>query len=196
MDELPYEAISVAPGVSMDWAHIRIEARRIVLRPVCINDVDSILHHFTPEITRYMVPKPAESRSEVEHYIHRSQASLISGLDLQIAVIAIDSEEFLGCCGLHKRAADEHPEVGIWIRTSAQGRGFGYEAVSAVLAWVKKHLAYTAAIYPVDERNTASRRLAEKLGGSVTGRYNMINASGRELGMLVYRIPLPDAANA
>ncbi len=74
---------------------------------------------------------------------------------------------FLGLAGLG-RIQTPNPELGIWIRESRQGNGFGWEAVTCLYLWAGANFDYSCFIYPVAEDNHASRRIAESLGGVVT----------------------------
>ena len=105
-----------------------------------------------------------------------------------LAILAKDTDEFLGCCGLHGRENPREPELGIWLKKSAHGRGFGREAVAAVRDWAERHLIVDAFIYPVDRNNTASRKVAEALGGTIVRSELIKTMSGGELDAVVYKI--------
>ena len=98
--------------------------------------------------------------------------------------------EFLGMAGLHNTSAAE-PEMGIWIKESQHGYGYGQEAVAAVISFAARDLGKRAFVYPVVERNGSSRRLAESLGGSIVGSRLLRKADGVEHPEVVYRIPAP-----
>jgi RimJ/RimL family protein N-acetyltransferase len=61
------------------------------------------------------------------------------------------------------------PEVGLWLKESAHGQGFGREIVAAVAEWGHTALGKESFIYPVAVQNAASRRIAEFLNGEVVG---------------------------
>ena len=87
--------------------------------------------------------------------------------------------------GLHG-IGDAEPELGVWIKESAHGQGYGREAVRAVVTWASQRLDIRMFAYPVAERNVASRRLAEALNGVVVG-----SRSRPKFAEVLYRIPAP-----
>jgi len=91
--------------------------------------------------------------------------------------------------GLHNTSAAE-PEMGIWIKESQHGYGYGREAVAAVISFAAA-IRQAGIRVSVVERNGASRRLAESLGGSVVGSRLLRKADGVEHPEVVYRIPAP-----
>ena len=95
----------------------------------------------------------------------------------------------LGIAALHAMQT-KHPELGIWVRADSQGKGFGKEAVTAVVRWASKELRPDYFEYPVAEQNLASGRIAVSLGGSIQE-----HRSRPKYKSVVYHIPAirPDA---
>jgi RimJ/RimL family protein N-acetyltransferase len=77
-----------------------------------------------------------------------------------------DSKECLGMAALEEYDT-ESPELGLWMKESAHGQGFGREVVAAVAEWAHNTLCKKSFIYPVAVQNTASRRIAEGLHGEI-----------------------------
>lgn len=75
---------------------------------------------------------------------------------------------FVGEAGLayHKRdnGLCSDPEAGWALKGSFHGKGYGREALVAILAWADLHLATRRLICLVDPANVASVRLAESTG--------------------------------
>jgi GNAT superfamily N-acetyltransferase len=76
------------------------------------------------------------------------------------------------------------PELGLWLKESAHGQGFGREVVAELVEWGHAALGKESFIYPVAVQNTASRRIAEKLHGKIIG-----NRTNPKYDSVVYRIP-------
>ncbi len=165
----------------------RIESERLLLIPTTLEHKDDIFKEFTPDITTFMYPAPAKDISETEEFIKNSLKGLEDGSNLQLTVTAKDSGEFLGGGGLH-HVDKKTPELGIWIKRSAHGNSYGREAMIAVKKWADANLDYDYILYPVDEENIASRKIAESLGGKVENKYDEKNQSGVTLHMIEYRI--------
>jgi len=80
-----------------------------------------------------------------------------------------DSKECLGMNALEDKDMPS-PELGLWIKESAHGQGFGREVVAALAEWAHKNLGKESFIYPVAVQNVASRRIAEGLHGEIIGK--------------------------
>ena len=78
----------------------------------------------------------------------------------------------------------ESPDLGLWLKESVHGKGFGREVVVAVAAWAHKTFSKESFIYPVAVRNTASRRIAEGLHGEI-----IENRTSPKYESVVYKIP-------
>jgi RimJ/RimL family protein N-acetyltransferase len=96
--------------------------------------------------------------------------------------------EFLGVAGVHRIGSPE-PEVGIWIRETAHGRGYGRESIEAIVKWAPANIGAEAFIYPVVTQNHPSHRLAQSLHGSIVGARELRKSGGAVFDQVVYRIP-------
>ncbi|MDR2541737.1 MAG: GNAT family N-acetyltransferase [Candidatus Peribacteria bacterium] len=54
---------------------------------------------------------------------------------------------------------------GIWTKKSVHGQGLGREGMLALIEWVQKNLDFNYILYPVDQANQPSRKIAELAGG-------------------------------
>ncbi len=164
-----------------------IETEHLLLKTISLDYKEDIFKEFTPEITIYMKPKPSENLQEVIDFIESSMKSNSAGTNFQIVIIDKTTEEFVGCGGLH-HIDSKTPELGIWIKLSAHGHGYGKEAMQALKKWADKNLDYEYIIYPVAEENIASRRIPESMGGKIEREYDDTNGLGQKLHLLEYRI--------
>jgi [ribosomal protein S5]-alanine N-acetyltransferase len=169
-----------------------ISAERILLQPIQEHHAPDIFKEFTADITTYMLPKPAKVLADTLAFIRASQEGLANQRELVCVVLEKEQKTFLGCCGLHARPSWPEPELGIWIKASAHGYGYGREAVQTMAHWAFHHLNSTSLIYPVDRQNNPSRNIAESLGGVVTAEKKVLTQRGTWLDEVVYRIAAPD----
>ena len=169
----------------VDLANVVIESERLRLLSLTDRYTESIFRHFTPAVTRYMLPKAPTLRSETEAFVASAMRGFERGTDLHLVICQKAGDQFLGVCGLHDR---DKPELGIWLKESAQGRGYGREAIAAMVDWARQHLVFEYLIYPVDRRNTPSLKIPESLGGRVIGERTAMSQSGVQLDELVYAI--------
>jgi len=165
----------------------RIESERLLLVPISMQYSDEIFKEFTPEIATYMYPAPAKDISETEEFISNSLKELSDGSALQLVILDKDTQEFVGCAGLH-HVDGKIPEMGIWLRRTAHGSRYGREAMTAIKKWADEKLDYEYIKYPVADKNIASRKIPESMGGKVEDEYDDKGLGGNEFHSLEYRI--------
>ncbi|MCL4398174.1 GNAT family N-acetyltransferase [Patescibacteria group bacterium] len=168
--------------------NISIETGRLVLAPISREYAPVIFKEFTPEITTFMYPKPAEKIEDTYQFIDGAMEKDSRDEQLQMVILDKTTREFLGCAGLHE-IKTRTPELGIWLKKSVHGSGLGREAVAALADWAQKNLDFDYLMYPVDKRNIPSRKIPESLGAVLAGELKQTNLSGRELDEVVYHIP-------
>ncbi|RXM49907.1 MULTISPECIES: GNAT family N-acetyltransferase [unclassified Chryseobacterium] len=164
---------------------IKIKTERITLQPVNDSYIDDIVEHFTEEVTQYMPFNPQGDRQEIITFVNESQKTLLQNTDLVMAVL--DSKgTFVGCCGIHN-ITEESIELGLWLKKSAQGKGLGTEIIKTLIEFSESNLTFNYILYPVDEENTASRKIPEKLGFKLTKKYRKYKNPPTDLSILEYR---------
>lgn len=173
----------------LDLFAVQIRTERLVLRPIEMSDAAEIFREFTPEITRYMMPRSPERQEETELFLEQAREKLAAGTDLTLAIARRESGELLGCCGLHGREDPARPELGIWLKAGAHGQGLGREAIRGLVEWADTALINEAFIYPVDRANLPSRKIPESLGGRIIAEKLVENMSGGVLDEVIYEIP-------
>lgn len=171
-----------------DLLSLTIEGERLRLVTISDEFEQDIFQEFTDEITIYMFPSPAKDIEEIRSFIAESRRAIKAGNNLQFAILSKTTEEFLGCCGLHGEGKVRTPELGIWLKKSAHGSGYGREAVHTLVNWSRKNIDIDYFIYPVDRRNIASCRIPESLGGEVVEEFKAETSTGKILDEVVYRI--------
>ncbi|MEJ6950510.1 GNAT family N-acetyltransferase [Natronospora cellulosivora (SeqCode)] len=167
--------------------NIKLESKRLILVPISMEYKDNIFKEFSKEITTYMYPAPAKEISETELFIINSIKSLKGGSNLQLVILKKDTLEFLGCAGLHN-INTKTPEFGIWLKKSAHGMGYGIEAITELKKWADKNIDYKYILYPVAEKNIASRKIPESLGGKIEKEYDETGLGGNSYHCIEYRI--------
>lgn len=146
-----------------------------------------IFENLTDEVTTYMMTAAPKKIEDTLAYIHGQIPKIQRGEDFPVVILDKETGEFLGGSGAHDLATDT-PALGIWIKKSAHGHGYGREAVTALKKWLDEHVKYTYIKYPVDRKNTQSRKIAESLGGVIENEYKQENMSGNVLDEVEYRI--------
>ncbi len=137
-----------------------------------------------------MFPKSPKNIQETEAFIEKSIQQRQDRTDLVLTILHRENNEFLGNCGIHD-INTYTPQLGIWLKKSARGNGFGKEAIHSLKHWADLNLNYQYILYPVDIKNIPSRKIPESFGSKIFRRYQQINESGKILDLLEYRI-FPD----
>jgi len=165
-------------------ADLVLASQRLTLRPFTPEDAADVFAAITPALTRFLGWE-APASPAVFAEVWRDWLAADAATEFHFVVRSSQTEELFGLVGLHG-IGDAEPELGVWIKESAHGHGYGREAVRAVVTWASQRLDIRMFAYPVAERNVASRRLAEALNGVVVG-----SQSRPKFAEVLYRIPAP-----
>ena len=182
--------MSIHPNLG-DLLEFRLKTKRLLLVRIDMDYVEEIFDEFTDEITQYMYPATPRRVQETEEFIRESMIGLERGNNLQLVILRRETEEFLGCAGIHNLDS-RYPELGIWLKLSAHGEGLGMETIVALVEWANEHVDYNYLKYPVDVRNYPSRKIPEALGGVPEHSYWIRSQNGIELEIMEYRIYPPE----
>jgi RimJ/RimL family protein N-acetyltransferase len=123
-------------------------------------DAQEVFGCITPAIARFMPWEPPSWSEYVTRCEKRVQAPEPNKFSFVIR--RLDNRECLGMASLED-ADSVSPELGLWLKESAHGQGFGREVVAALVEWGHATLGKGSFIYPVATQNIASRRIAENL---------------------------------
>ncbi len=164
-----------------------IQTPRLILKLISPEYTEEIFREFTPEITTFMFPKAPDDISETEDFVNGSIQKNTKDESLQIVILESNTKEFLGCGGLNN-INTKTPELGIWLKKSAHGNGYGKESIIGLKSWADEHLTYEYLLYPVDKDNIPSKKIPEALGGVIAKEYTQTGAGGNLLNIVEYHI--------
>jgi RimJ/RimL family protein N-acetyltransferase len=162
---------------------IVIQSSRLQLSQFQMTDAQEVFGCITPAIAKFMSWEPpswSEYVTRCEKRANNPEPNTFS-----FVIRRLDNRECLGMASLED-ADSISPELGLWLKESAHGHGFGREVVAALVEWGHTTLGKGSFIYPVAVQNTASRRIAEELHGEIVG-----NRTNPKYQSVVYRIPAP-----
>ena len=148
---------------------IILETPRLILRHQVLSDLDALWALYcNPNITKYIPDAPrtrAEAQEELEWHMHGHPKHPELGL---WATVHKDNSKFIGRCGLLPWTIDgqQEVEVAYTIAEEYWGQGLGSEAAQAILNYGFEILNLSRLICMIDPENTASRKVAEKIGMS------------------------------
>lgn len=156
---------------------------RLHLRAFMPGDAEGIFGYSSDAATaRYMVWPRHKTLADSEGTLEYFLGNYTRGDDIPIAIVRRSDGLLLGCSGF-QYPLRRTPWVAWMLRSDAQGQGYGYEAMRALLAWgwrsYPKWIHLEAPIHP---KNEASQALARKLGFHEIPcdmKFKMTNLNGR-----------------
>ncbi len=172
----------------MELLQLEIPTSRLLLQTISMKYKEDIFREFNQQITTYMYTNPPKNISDTEDFINDSLLEIKKGENLVLVILNKNSFKFLGCTGIHEINSNE-PELGIWLKKSAHGKGYGLETIIGLKTWAEKNLDFQHLVYCADKANIPSRRIPEKLGGKIIREYKKTNLSGKVLNILEYVLP-------
>ena len=163
----------------------RMEDERLVVRAFRADDVEPLyaaVRESIDEVAPYETWCHAGyTLDDAAQYVGWWNEAREQGTAYYYAVEDASSGLLLGACGLSGYSAEHrHATLGYWIRTSWTGRGIATHAARTVCAAGFADLDLVRIAILVPTRNSASRRVAEKLGAVKEGtlRSELILPSG------------------
>lgn len=158
----------------LPWPPEPIRTERLVLRPSEARDREVCIElNASPEVNAYL--GGGRPRAELER-----QVPEIPGNRPGFFMVEHDGAA-IGCLMLDARDPDRDPplrrpelagtDLGYLFLPSSWGRGFAAEACGAALGWFAAALPGEAVVLYTQTANTASMRLAAKLGFTEVERY-------------------------
>jgi RimJ/RimL family protein N-acetyltransferase len=147
-----------------------IETQRLRLRPHRGDDYEAECAMWAdPAVVRFISGKPStpqQTWSRLLGYMGHWQAMGYGYWALEDKA----TERFIGEAGFADFKRDivpsmqNVPELGFVLASEAHGKGYGTQAVRAVLEWGDTHLPSKRTVCIVDERNAASLRIVQNAG--------------------------------
>lgn len=133
---------------------------KIIITPFEMKYLKDYYNGFDEEITKFQWPDSFDNldvaRNTLQEFLDEMERE-----ETLIFSILSKNETFLGSVEVHGLSSD-CPELGIWIVTSEQGKGYAYEALSVVLDYSFQKYGKTAFYYETDIRNIGSMELLYK----------------------------------
>lgn len=137
-----------------------IKTERLSIVPFEMKYINDYFNEFNAEITKYQWPNPFESIDDAKETLRKFMDEMDRNETLILSVLSKNGE-FLGSVEVHGLIED-CPELGVWIAAAEQNKGYAYEALNAVLEYVRVKFNKTAFYYEADIRNTGSTKLLLK----------------------------------
>lgn len=142
---------------------MELKTERLVLRPVCTQDIDTYqAYAMDAETCRYMLFLPHRTReealAELQEYEENRTKAPIPAYEMAIML----EDRHIG--GVSLVPAEGKAVMGWIISKGWHGKGYAYEAARALMDYAVNVLGYSCIAAYCDARNLPSQRLMEKLG--------------------------------
>jgi RimJ/RimL family protein N-acetyltransferase len=139
---------------------------RLILRQLTINDADFILKLVNePSWLQFIGDRGVHTNADAQNYILQGPVNSYERLGFGLYLVELKENRIpIGICGLIKRDALQDVDIGFAFLPEYWGKGYGFEAASAVLALGKKKFGLKRIVAVTNPDNARSIRLLEKLG--------------------------------
>ena len=151
-----------------------LEAPRLRLRPLTAADTETLLtYRGDPEVCRYL-PFPPMDRAEIARRLETQWFRTVLDADDEHVTLGAElreTGELVGDVILFLKSREHGVgEIGWVFSPAVAGQGYATEAASAMLDWAFGEVGLRRVIARLDERNTTSARLCERLGMRLEAR--------------------------
>ena len=151
-----------------------IETERLILRPWRVEDADALYKCASD-------PRVSELALWPTHTSVRMSRDVIENIFMPnphtFAIELKETGEPIGCIGLVPEGYEHHEmeslerEVGYWIGHKFWNAGYTTEALRGLIDYCSEILNLSSLLITSDDRNIASRRVAEKCGFRLVDTY-------------------------
>jgi ribosomal-protein-alanine N-acetyltransferase len=144
----------------------QLETKRLSMRWLTLADADLMLAVWNdPAFIKHVGDREIRTVDHARDTLSQGAFKLYDDYGYGPYRVALtDGDTEIGTCGLFRREGFDDPDVGYSILPEYCGRGYGFEAASAVLAYARTELQLSRITAFISPSNAASIGLVEKLG--------------------------------
>lgn len=162
-----------------------IYTKRLKQIPISMEYLNTFFNEYTEKDAIYMNLLPPKNKKETLKFIKRCVFELEKETDLNLVILDNETGEFIGYVAAYYLDTNE-PEIGYWITDKKKNKGYGKEAFSSILNWIRENYEFHHIKSPVDKRNMSSRKIHEYFNGEIKKEYNIDNCSKGKLNIVEY----------
>ncbi|MEY4930025.1 MAG: hypothetical protein RI909_749 [Bacteroidota bacterium] len=162
-----------------------LETERLALRELTLQDVSFIIELLnTPGWLKYIGERNVKNEEQAIAYLENGPIKSYRehGYGLWLVETKTDQRK-IGMCGILRRPALEHPDIGYAFLPEFTGIGYAVEIAQAVLAYAFTSLQLTNLSAITLPENTRSIRVLEKIGMKYVKRFQF---AGKDEELLLY----------
>jgi|HubBroStandDraft_1064217.scaffolds.fasta_scaffold00213_34 RimJ/RimL family protein N-acetyltransferase len=160
------------PGIVIETSRLRLRA----LRDDDLADLVGMAGDWAVACWLAQMPHPY-TEVDGRAWIERVQQDHETGRPVRFAIALKSGDRLIGCAGLDGSTGDgsAEPALGYWLGRAHWGRGFGREAVAAVLDHGLNRLALSVIRAYTDPANAASQKLLLACGLERRGEIDLLH---------------------
>ncbi len=151
----------------------------------CLDRSDAHLRPWIPFMQHE--PRPLE---ETRKGLGDRRTAFAQGEHYRFAIRELDSNTLAGETMLFGRGGPNTLEAGYWLDQQHCGKGYATEATQALLPLAFETLSIARIIMRCDQRNVASMRVAERIGGICRDIETLVE-NGKAVTLLVFECRRP-----
>ena len=143
-----------------------LETDRLIVRRLTPEDAEFILQLVNePSWLRFIGNKSVRNLEDARAYILQGPVEMYARFGFGLYLVELKEGGIsIGMCGLIKRDALEDVDIGFAFLPKYWGRGYAYEAASAVMVYGANQLGLKRIVAITSVDNDSSIKLLEKLG--------------------------------
>jgi RimJ/RimL family protein N-acetyltransferase len=143
-----------------------LETERLLLRPSTTDDASFVLTLLNePSFLRFIGDKKVRNLEDARQYLLNGPIATYERYGFGLLLVELkDSNTPAGMCGLLKRDELPDPDIGFAFVPAYWGKGFAFEAASAVMNDARERLKLKRILAIVSPDNDSSIKLLERLG--------------------------------
>jgi RimJ/RimL family protein N-acetyltransferase len=143
-----------------------LKTERLLIRQFTVEDTEFIVELLNqPSFIRFIGDKKVRTIEDARNYIQTGPLDSYKRYGFGSCMVQLkDTNEPIGMCGLLKRDALEHPDLGFAFLPEAWGKGYAFEAASAALLQARDVLRLGRILAITNPDNDSSMKLLNRLG--------------------------------
>ena len=126
-----------------------------------------------PDWLRFIGDKNVHDLEDARGYIANGPTAMYARHGYSLLLVSLKDSTPIGLCGLLKRDALEHADIGFAYLPAYRGQGYAREAAAATLAHGRDSLGLKRILAITSPDNEASGKLLEKIGLRLQGLHTM-----------------------
>ena len=172
---------------------MEFKTERLYIRPVCIEDKDSMFRYRSDADTNKYLSLIPQSVEDIAAFISKTSFDInVPGTWFQFVIIEQASDLLIGDVGIHFLDTDSENrqvEIGYTLDKDFRGKGYATEALKTIIDYLINSLNKHRIVASIDPVNTTSIKLIERLGFRKEGHFiESILFHGKWVDDLVYAV--------